>query len=73
LDPGRPPVRDMGREHGRVDVVVPQEFLGDADVVAVCEQVRGDRVAQCVGLAPLAIPTRRASAFTMRRRRVSCR
>jgi hypothetical protein len=48
--------QDRGGDYRRVDVVVPQEFLGNGDVVAVCEQVRGERVAQCVGTGPFGDP-----------------
>jgi hypothetical protein len=42
------PVEYMGIDHGRGEVLVPQEFLDGSDVVAGFEQVRGKRMAEGV-------------------------
>src|SRR5262245_29455899 len=48
LDAARPPVEDVGVDHGRAHVPVPQELLDGADILAVLEQVGGEGVAQGV-------------------------
>ena len=70
MEPGRAPVADMGIDHRRAHVLVAKQFLDGADVVALLQQVGWRR--KVWGLARLAIPTRGASAFTVRRRRASC-
>jgi hypothetical protein len=34
----------MHIDHGGADVLMPQEFLDSADIIAVFEQIRGKRV-----------------------------
>jgi hypothetical protein len=34
-------VEDMGVDHGGFHILMPQQFLHSADVVAILEQVRG--------------------------------
>jgi len=41
-------LQDVGVDHRRLHVGVPKELLDGADVVAVLEQVRGERVPQRV-------------------------
>src|SRR5262249_43264387 len=50
---GGVPVEDVSVDHGRGDVAVPEEFLNRADVVAVFEQVRSERVPEGVALRVL--------------------
>ena len=47
----RPAVQDVRVDHRGGHVPVPQEFLYGADVVAVLEQVSGERVPKGVGTA----------------------
>lgn len=42
-NPGRPAVQNMGVDHGRLHVVMAQEFLDSADVVAAFEEMSGGR------------------------------
>ena len=56
-----PAVRNVGVDHGRLDVLVPEELLHGADVVPGLEEVRGEGVAEAVTgspawLAPTAAP-----------------
>jgi len=46
-------VEDMGVDHRGADVVVAEEFLHGADVVAVFEQMRCERMPQRVSGGPL--------------------
>jgi len=56
------------------DVAVPQQLLERADVVAVLEGMRRERVAECGGLARLGRhPCQTAACLSARRRTVSCR
>ena len=48
LDASAAAVQDVGVDHGGADVVVAQELLDGADVVARLEQVGGERVAKGV-------------------------
>ena len=41
-------VQDMRVDHRRLNVLVAQHFLNRANVVASLDQMRGDRVPQCV-------------------------
>ena len=43
-----PTVQDVGVDHRRGDVAVPEQFLHCADVVSVLEQVRGERVPEAM-------------------------
>ena len=45
-----PTVQDVGIDHGRADVLVPQEFLNRPDIGTLLEQTGSKRVpAQCSG------------------------
>ena len=46
-------VEDMGVDHRGADVVVTEELLHGADVVAVFEEMRGERMPQRVAGGPL--------------------
>ena len=52
--PGRAAVEDVGVDHRRGDVAVPEEFFSRADVVPVLEQVGRERVAlpSALGIVP---------------------
>ena len=47
-DPTRSAVQNMGVDHGRLHVVMAQEFLDSTDVVAVFEQMGGEGVPEGV-------------------------
>jgi phytoene/squalene synthetase len=42
-------LKDMGVDHGRGKIVVPEQLLNGADVGAALEQVSGKGVAKCMG------------------------
>ena len=48
LDSARPSVQDMGVDLRRAHVTVPEQFLNRADIMAVFQQVRGERVTEGV-------------------------
>ena len=48
-DAGGAAVEDVGVDHGGGDVLVAEQLLDGADVVAVLEQVGGEAVAEGVG------------------------
>jgi len=48
LDPGRAPVEDVGIDHRGADVLVAEQLLDGADVVALLQQVGGEGVPQPV-------------------------
>ena len=74
MDPGEAPVEDMAIDHRRAHVLVAKKLLDGADVVALFPAGgMANEWRKVWGLARLAIPTRGASPFTVRRRRVSCR
>ena len=47
---------DVCVDHRRLDVLVPEQFLHGANIVTVFQQVRGERVSECVTSHPLADP-----------------
>jgi len=47
--PGREHLQDMGVDHGRGKIVVPEQLLNGADVGAALEQGRGKGVANGMG------------------------
>ena len=51
-----PPIQDVGIDHGRGHVAVPQQLRDRPDVVAVLEQVRRERVSQGAGARALGEP-----------------
>ena len=51
-DRARAPVQDVSVDHGRADVVVAQELLDRPDVVAIFQQMGGERVAKRVTVYP---------------------
>ena len=53
---------DMGVDHGRFEVLVAQQFLHRADVVAGLEQVRGEGMAEGVRRDPLGRPHQAGSS-----------
>jgi len=48
LDSARPSVQDVGVDLRRAYVTVPEQFLNRTDVMAVFQQVRGERVTEGV-------------------------
>lgn len=42
------PVRDMGIDHRRFDIVMAKKFLDCSDIVATFEQVSGKGMAECL-------------------------
>ena len=56
LDPARPSVQDVGIDLGCAHVAMTEQLLNRPDVVAILQQVRGERVKvwQLAGLAMLA-------------------
>ena len=51
-------VEDVVVDHGGLEIVVAEEFLGGADVGAIFEQVRGDGVAEGVAGGAFGDPSR---------------
>src|SRR3984893_11829066 len=49
LNPGRSAIEDVRVDHGSGHVPVPEKLLDRPDVVAVLQQVRGERVAGGMG------------------------
>ncbi len=60
------PIRDMGVDHHRAEILISQEFLRASDVVAVFEEVGRKRVAKRVREAALAMPAQQTASFTAR-------
>ena len=48
MDPSPASIQYVRVDHRGLDVLVPQEFLDGSDVVAVFEEMRGERVTQGV-------------------------
>ena len=48
VDPFPSPVQDVGIDHRRLHVLMPEQFLNRADIIAIFQQVRGERVSQRV-------------------------
>jgi hypothetical protein len=59
-------VEDVGVDHGRADVVVAEQLLDGADVVAVLKEVGCKAVAKGVGVTGFDTPAVWAAARTVR-------
>ena len=51
-DASRTPVEDVGVDHRRADVPVTEQLLDSADVVALFQEVSGERMAEGVARTP---------------------
>ena len=56
VDPFPAPVQHVGIHHRRFHVPMSEEFLNRADVIAIFQQVRGERVPQRVAVDRLGQP-----------------
>ena len=56
-DPAPPSVQNMGVNHRRANVLVTQEFLDRANVIAIGQQVRGERMPKRVARDSLGQPS----------------
>ena len=59
-------VKHVGVNHGRPDIGVAEQFLHGADVVAVAEQVRGERMPQGIVILPMNRPSPQSATDTTR-------
>lgn len=55
-------LEDMGVDHGRLHVLMPEEFLHSADVVMRLQEMSGEGVARVWGLTRLGMPAACAAA-----------
>ena len=56
VDPFPSPVQRVGIAHRRLHVPMSEEFLNHADIIAIFQQVRGERVPQRVAIGRLGQP-----------------
>ena len=62
----RPAIQHVGVHHGRADILVTEQLLNGAYVVAVLQEMRGKTVPQRIRTLPMNLPQPRFTTVTIR-------